>query len=67
MMRAEETIWCDGCGAEITWGAIVAQDRLYCCSECAQRNPCDCGFRMEIDDEERILSIKPSLPIGYTA
>lgn len=62
MMRTEETIWCDGCGVEITWGAIIKDDRTYCCLDCFHGLPCECGYRMELDDDDRILNTKPSLP-----
>jgi len=54
MTRFREVIWCDGCGAEITWAPVPAPDqRDYCCPDCRDGRPCDCGERMELDDERR--------------
>ena len=34
MVRYHDTLWCDGCGIEITWEPIE-QDRLFfCCQNC---------------------------------
>ncbi|HJW91573.1 MAG TPA: TRASH domain-containing protein [Anaerolineales bacterium] len=51
MIRMDETVWCDGCGTEITWGPIVVQKRRYCCPDCSEGLKCDCGVRMEIVEE----------------
>jgi hypothetical protein len=53
MVSIEETVWCDGCGVEITWGPQVAGKHNYCCQECLQGLPCRCGERMELEDERR--------------
>jgi hypothetical protein len=66
-MQTEDTIWCDGCGAEIAWGPVTARNRIYCCRECAQGIPCECGDRMEIDDENHNLGTKPPITSGYLA
>ena len=47
-------IWCAGCGVEITWGAYISKGYLYCCKDCSEGRPCQCGERMELDDEHRI-------------
>ena len=46
-------VWCDGCGAEITWSPVVREGRDYCCEDCAAGLPCRCGERMELADERR--------------
>jgi hypothetical protein len=62
----DETIWCHGCGAEISWNPILAGKRRYCCQDCLEGRPCRCGERMEIDDERRQEATLPSyLPGGY--
>jgi hypothetical protein len=61
MSRIEDVIYCDNCGAEITWapylphGAGGAHPRPldYCCQECFQGLPCRCGDRMEMEDDRR--------------
>ena len=67
MIRAEDTVWCDGCGAEITWGPIAVRNRIYCCWECAQGISCECGERMEIEDENRDLGQKSAITSGFAA
>ncbi|UCD99046.1 MAG: hypothetical protein JSV42_19260 [Chloroflexota bacterium] len=49
----DKVVWCDGCGAEITWGPVLVAKRPYCCRDCSQGYPCKCGERMELDDEQR--------------
>ena len=53
MVWREEMTWCEGCGAEITWGPVVIEERSYCCQDCAQGFACGCGERMEMDEEMR--------------
>jgi hypothetical protein len=53
MAWSEEVIWCDGCGVEISWGPVMVNDKPYCCQDCAQGYACDCGERMEMDEEMR--------------
>jgi hypothetical protein len=50
MASHKETIWCDGCGIEITWVPIIFNKRDYCCEDCAWGILCNCGERIE-DDE----------------
>jgi len=70
MTTIEGVVYCDGCGAEITWSPVVvraanrhAQQRAgqYCCPDCAEGRPCPCGERMEFVDEIRERG-KISLP-----
>jgi hypothetical protein len=53
MLKKTETIICDGCGVEVTWSPVAANDRYYCCIECQQGRPCSCGDRMDEEDEYR--------------
>jgi hypothetical protein len=59
MSLLTETIWCTGCGVEISWGPFYVYQRPYCCEECAHGLPCQCAERMELDDDLRI----PKSPI----
>ena len=51
MSRSEDVIYCDNCGAEITWapylpeeaGGVQARPFDYCCQACFQGLPCHCG------------------------
>lgn len=71
MTKIEGVVFCDGCGAEITWSPVVVRaanramptrPSLYCCMDCADGRPCRCGERMEFDDELREHG-KISIPI----
>jgi len=62
MAKIEGVVFCDGCGTEITWSPIVLRAATsslhprasqYCCTDCAEGRPCQCGERMEFDDEFR--------------
>ncbi|MDW8327569.1 MAG: hypothetical protein RMK99_13485 [Anaerolineales bacterium] len=67
MTHFRDVIWCDGCGAEITWAPVLAPDqREYCCPDCRDGRPCDCGDRMDPEDECRSgnLSDGPTVAAG---
>jgi len=57
MTHTEGLVWCDNCGVEITWAAIVQVGRdhhrllHYCCQDCLEGRGCDCGRRLEEEDE----------------
>ena len=53
MARYQDTLWCDGCGVEVTWGALVQGKRIYCCQDCLEGLGCDCANRIEFDEERR--------------
>ena len=63
----DETTWCDGCGVEITWGPVLDGNRTYCCQDCAQGIPCECGERMEMNDERRNIGAASTANTGYMA
>ncbi|MBP1703420.1 MAG: Archaeal domain [Chloroflexi bacterium] len=64
MSRIEQTVWCDNCGVEITWGPIVrvgqARHRIlhFCCMDCLAGRACKCGERLELEDERRTSSVQ---------
>ena len=51
MSRQHDTFWCDGCGVEILWAPVKVGECDYCCEDCREGRPCECGDRME--EEER--------------
>lgn len=53
MVRLNNDIFCDNCGVEITWSPIVDGKRHYCCNDCQQGLVCECGSRLELDDDRR--------------
>lgn len=48
-----QTLFCDGCGAEIAWAPVMIDQRHYCCADCADDRPCTCGMQAEWEDERR--------------
>jgi hypothetical protein len=53
MTRAEGTVWCNNCGVEITWAPLVMGGGDYCCEDCYHGRACQCGERLEEDDDRR--------------
>ncbi len=67
MTLNDEIVWCDGCGVEITWGPLLVGNRTHCCQDCAQGILCDCGERMEMNDERRNVGAASTANTGYMA
>lgn len=66
MVRIDETVWCVGCGVELTWSPVMVGKDRYCCQECAQGLKCNCGVRMEIDEEGWARSsVTSNVAAGY--
>ncbi|HEX9616431.1 MAG TPA: hypothetical protein VGA03_03385 [Anaerolineales bacterium] len=53
MVQIDEMVWCVGCGVELTWGPVFVGKDRYCCQDCADGLKCNCGVRMEIDEDVR--------------
>ena len=54
MARYQDTIWCDGCGKEITWSAVVVGVHHYCCRDCMLGYRCECPDQLETEDDRRV-------------
>lgn len=52
-LHDDKFIWCENCGVEITCGGFGAHGHIYCCRLCYQGLACDCGERMEMEEERR--------------
>jgi hypothetical protein len=52
-MRDEDTIFCDGCGVEITWTPVKVNHKDYCCEDCRDGFECGCSSALEEDDYPR--------------
>lgn len=52
-MKLKDTVWCDGCGVELFWAPVCANERDYCCEDCRDGYVCNCGTRMEDDEYPR--------------
>ncbi len=52
-MRYQDTVWCDGCGVEITWAPEPKAQLHYCCAACFAGRPCDCAARLEQESDRR--------------
>ncbi len=53
MSRLENTIWCDGCGVEITWAPVVRDHQDYCCAQCLAGIRCECDELFELGEDRR--------------
>lgn len=60
MSRINGDVFCDNCGAEITWspfqpqiGSALSLGGDYCCRDCFDGLRCRCGERGEFFDERR--------------
>jgi hypothetical protein len=51
MVKINDTLFCDGCGIEITCKPFTLSSWVYCCEDCATGKPCTCENRLEIDEE----------------
>jgi len=66
MVRNQDTIWCNGCGAEILWAPLIVEGQDYCCQDCREGRPCRCGERMEPDEDRRACPAQASSAIVTT-
>ncbi len=53
MAKINDTVFCDGCGAEITWSPVLKGNQKFCCKDCSEGLECHCGDRMELEDDRR--------------
>jgi hypothetical protein len=53
MSKLNKTIWCDGCGEEITWSPLIKDECHYCCLDCMDGLPCPCYRWSELDLDRR--------------
>jgi hypothetical protein len=51
MDPVEGTLWCDGCGVDMTWAPHVVGGKQYCCVQCAGGDTCECGYAQENEEE----------------
>lgn len=64
MPAIENTVWCYGCGVEILWAPWVVGKRTYCCLDCLEVGSCECGERMELEDERREAGVQTPAAAG---
>jgi hypothetical protein len=65
MVLIEGTLWCDGCGVEITWAPVISGTEHYCCQSCLEGHECDCAAQQEMEDDRRAGNESaPSLPLA---
>ena len=57
MFKYEETLWCAGCGVEITWQPVIDAGDTYCCEDCEAGLDCECKSLQEQDDERRSAEV----------
>ena len=63
MSTIEQTIFCSGCGVEITWAPIIKGERRFCCQDCLAGKGCECGARQDLDDDGRGQRAIPTISI----
>jgi hypothetical protein len=51
MPMIEDVLYCDRCGAEVVGAPVLRDGVRYCCGDCADGQPCDCG--LVLDDDRR--------------
>ena len=47
MVRYHETLWCDGCGIEISWEPVEKGSLFFCCQNCMDGEKCHCVVEEE--------------------
>ena len=47
------TIWCDGCGAEILYRPYFVNENVFCCQDCALGFSCKCSRTLEWEEDYR--------------
>ena len=64
MVRYQDTLWCDGCGVEITWDPVEKERLFFCCFKCQSGEDCRCGEQdLEYPQESpSTIDINYSLP-----
>jgi hypothetical protein len=60
MVWIENSLWCDGCGVEITWAPVMDKNRYYCCLKCRDGEECDCAQEQEMEDDRQERSVSPT-------
>jgi len=53
MSQQTPEVFCANCGVEITWAPVTVGDRHYCCEDCLAGKTCECGARLESDEDRR--------------
>ncbi len=63
MARYQNTVWCDGCGIEITWGALVVGKHHYCCEDCYGGVACKCAEHFNLYEELYTTQAQPGFVV----
>jgi hypothetical protein len=50
MVNYEKSLWCDGCGVEISWSPVIAGETKYCCQDCQNGYECDCKNLISVEN-----------------
>lgn len=62
MVKIEGSLFCDGCGVEITWIPVIFGNEHYCCQTCLEGEECSCGAH---EEEEERRQTGESTPTPY--
>lgn len=66
MSNIEQTVFCHGCGVEITWSPVIKGHRRYCCEDCLHGRGCTCATRQDFDDDRRPTPNASNTPLTET-
>jgi hypothetical protein len=61
MSRVENTIYCDLCGAEITWQPLSEHGKDVCCQDCLEGRGCECGEDLDEGRKGRAGGHQPNM------
>ena len=61
MPSIEGVLFCDGCGAEVLGAPVGKDDRVHCCTRCAQGQDCQCALVLDDGRGERFSLALPPL------
>ncbi|HHY88382.1 MAG TPA: hypothetical protein GYA06_05635 [Chloroflexi bacterium] len=51
MARIDNTLYCDGCGVELTAVPVTKENRIYCCVDCRDGFECSCAARLAMEED----------------
>jgi hypothetical protein len=54
MTQINSITYCDRCIVEITWSHPKLGHLDYCCQDCMDGLPCECGFETDLVDDESL-------------
>lgn len=53
MSELKDTLWCAGCGVEISGPPVMVGKQTYCCQDCSRGIECSCRSWTEQEEDRR--------------